>query len=62
MGNDIEPITRAHFTPSLFTMGPPMKQTGGRAPPLANVWKLLLEAAGIHTDGKHGISDCGRDV
>jgi hypothetical protein len=27
MGNDAAPMTRAHFTPILFTKGPPKKQT-----------------------------------
>lgn len=26
MGKDMDPMTRAHLTPSLFTMGPPKKQ------------------------------------
>lgn len=67
MGNDKEPMTRAHLTPILLTMGPPRKQTA-RLRILLLEYSTFLDRRGSvsreeeHTDCKHGISDCVGDI
>lgn len=59
MGKDIAPITRAHLTPILFTIGPPMKQTKLS---LAHWISYAVGACQTHTNGKKGVCDGVADI